>query len=130
MQRTQSPQRLNQVQMAVNGTIMEVWLHRNIKQVEIEGEDGLPHTMWEADEVHGTLPASTAGAYVSESFDALWDEWDDTPVHVRIAEVRETANDATAGVVEVAELAAGNETSIEEIEAALVELADIIAGGE
>ena len=91
MQRTQSPQQLSQVQMAVNGGIVEVWLHRNIEQVT--DEDG--NAAWVADQVHGILPASTTGAYVSANFDALWDEWDDTPMLQR---VREIAASSTAPV--------------------------------
>ena len=95
MQRTQRNERPSRIEMTVNGHITEVWLHRNIEQVEIDGEDGLPQQMWEADEVHGALDASVTGAYVSANFDTLWDEWDDTPVLQR---VREIAASSTAPV--------------------------------
>jgi len=98
MQRTQSPQQLSQVQMAVNGGIVEVWLHRNIEQVT--DEDG--NAAWVADQVHGILPASTTGAYVSANFDALWDEWDDTPMMQRVREIAESATDGLVGTTEMA----------------------------
>lgn len=121
-----SPQPLEPILMVVNGCSMEVWLRRNIQQET--DEDG--NEVWMADAVHGILPANTTGAYVSENFDALWDEWDDTPMHVRVADVRETADENTGAIVELATITAETEVTIDNLAGAIVELATIVAGGD
>ena len=133
MQRTQSPQQLSQVQMAVNGGIVEVWLHRNIEQVT--DEDG--NAAWVADQVHGILPASTTGAYVAAHFDELWDEWDDTPLVRRIAGVRETAQTQADAIDDLAWLASDTDANVGMVMDAIADLgADVsalyefVGGGE
>ncbi len=121
-----SPRPLEPVLMVVNGNDMEVWLRRNIRQET--DEDG--NEVWVADAVHGILPASTTGAYVSENFDALWDEWDDTPLTVRIADVRDATETHDGAIVELAEMVAEGEVTMEDLAQAIVELAEIIGGGE
>ena len=84
MVHTCSEHQLDRIYVISNGMDVYVWLRRNVSQVT--DENG---THWEADEVHGTLPATTSVAYVEAHFDELWDEWDDTPIVRRIADVRD-----------------------------------------
>lgn len=125
--RTVASHELRQVEMVtcIGGRIAEVRLRRNI--AEVEDEDG---THWEADEVRGTVDAATSGTYVAAHFGDLWDEWDDTPLTRRIAEVRDVGNVHDDAIVELAEMAASNETDLETLTLAVLELADIVGGGE
>ena len=109
----------------IGGRIAEVSLHRNIEQVE--DEDGIH---WEADEVRGEVDATTSGAYIAANFDALWDEWDDTPLTVRIADVRGATETHDGAIVELAEMVAEGEVTMEDLSQAIIELAEIIGGGE
>lgn len=123
---------LNSMLMVVNDSVMEVWLRRNIEQVA--DEDG---THWEADEVCGTLPATTSGAYVAAHFDELWDEWDDTPLVRRIAGVRETAQTQADAIDDLAWLASDTDASVGMVMDAIADLGadvstlyELVGGGE
>ena len=125
MYRVRSADKLDGVLMIVNGNSTEVWLRRNIERVE--DEDG---THWEADEVRGEVDATTSGAYIAANFDALWDEWVDTPLTVRIADVRDATETHDGAIVELAEMVAEGEVTMEDLSQAIIELAEIIGGGE
>ena len=111
---------------------MEVRLHRNIEQVA-DG-DG---TQWEADEVCGTLPATTSGVYVAAHFDELWDEWDNTPLERRIAGVRETAQTQADAIDDLAWLASDTDANVGMVMDAIADLGadvsalyELVGGGE
>ena len=53
-----------------------VWLRKNIQTVEIDLGDGLSQTMWEADEVSGTLSWIPTVAEVEEDFDEMWEAFE------------------------------------------------------
>lgn len=81
-----------------------VYVRRNIERVEGDGEDIATHY-----------------------------EWDELAVPKEILETWETANDAEDGIIELAEMTAENLAVIEEHEAAILELAEMIGsmnGGE
>ena len=109
----------------------EVWLRRNIVHDWHDLPDGGSQEFWEADEAHGTMPLGTTAADVLADFDRIWDrfEYSDREYAEMVADgvvrLDEQASDA---LVELAELAAANEVSIEELTVGLLELAEIVGG--
>lgn len=76
MHHTQSATELTSVQIEPVGPGANVWLRKNITTVEVELEDGLSQTMWEADEVSGTLSWIPTVAEVEEDFDEMWEAFE------------------------------------------------------
>lgn len=76
MHRTQSATELVPVLVEQVGTGAEVWLRKNITTTEIEIGDGLLQTMWEADEVTGSVGAMPSAQEVAAAFEPLWAELD------------------------------------------------------
>lgn len=76
MHHTQSATELTSVQIEPVGPGANVWLRKNIQTVEIDLEDGLSQTMWEADEVSGTLSWIPTVAEVEEDFDEMWEAFE------------------------------------------------------
>lgn len=79
---TTSDTQLSSIDLVDNVSFCEVRLRKNIhKEIDDNAE------VWRADEVIGKLPLGTTTAYVDANFDALWEEWDDTPMLQRIREI-------------------------------------------
>lgn len=76
MQHTQSATELTSVQIEPVGPGANVWLRKNIQTVEIDLGDGLSQTMWEDDEVSGTLSWIPTVAEVEEDFDEMWEAFE------------------------------------------------------
>ncbi len=76
MHHTQSATELTSVQIEPVGPGANVWLRQNIQTVEIDLCDGLSQTMWEADEVSGTLSWIPTVAEVEEDFDEMWEAFE------------------------------------------------------
>ncbi len=76
MDHTQSATELSAVLIEPIGAGANIWLRKNITTVEKELEDGLSQTMWEADEVSGTLSWIPTIAEVEEDFDGLWEAFE------------------------------------------------------
>ena len=74
--RTRSATELEAVLIEPIGAGANVWLRKNIVTVEVELEDGLSQTMWEADEVSGTLSWIPTVAEVEEDFDEMWEAFE------------------------------------------------------
>ncbi len=76
MHHTRSATELTSVQIEPVGPGANVWLRQNIQTVEIDLCDGLSQTMWEADEVSGTLSWIPTVAEVEEDFDEMWEAFE------------------------------------------------------
>ncbi len=72
---TQSATELDAVLIEPVGTGANIWLRQNIETVEVE-IDGGTQTMWEADEVSGTLSWVPTVAEVEEDFDEMWEAFE------------------------------------------------------
>lgn len=131
MQQTLSATPLEAVHVEQRGDIADVWLHRNIVHDWHDLPDGGSQEFWQADEVHGTMPAGTTAADVLADFDRIWDrfEYSDREYAEMVADgVTELDQQTSDALIELAELAANNEASIEELTVGLLELAEIIGG--
>ena len=58
------------------GAGASVWLRKNITTTEIDLGDGLSQTMWEADEVSGTLSWLPTTQEVEDDFDEMWEAFE------------------------------------------------------
>ena len=58
------------------GAGASVWLRKNITTLEIDLGDGLSQTMWEADEVSGTLSWLPTTQEVEDDFDEMWEAFE------------------------------------------------------
>lgn len=98
MQHTQSATELSTVLVEPLGAGANVWLRQNITTVEIDLGDGLSQTMWEADEVSGTVDWVPTAQEIEEDFDSWWDTFERAAMTVpeRIAEVYAMAERAQA----------------------------------
>ena len=132
MKRTQSATPLDAVQVERRGPINDVWLRRDIEEVEVEIGDGLSQTMWEAFEVYGTVPASVTADEIEGDFGGWWAKFEDDAMTdaEKLAETREIANDNAGAIVELAGMAADAEVTLDDLAGAILELAAIVAGGD
>ena len=107
--------------------VSDVWLRRNIRETNIENEDGLSQTMWEADVVSGTLPGLPSVSYVRDRFAQLWASFEEADMTDR--ELMELRSDTLGdGLAEVAEISAESADMVEALSQAVEELASIIGG--
>lgn len=67
---------LDAVLVEQQGDHAEVWLRKNIETDWHDEPDGGSQQFWEADEVHGVMPAGTTVAEVEADFDRLWDRFE------------------------------------------------------
>lgn len=126
MERTQSATPLEAVTVERRGPVSDVWLRRNVTQLEIDIEDGT-QTVWEADECHGVLDGAPTVEYVTERFARLWAQFEEEDLTDR--ELVELRADALGdGLAEVAGIAAEGEYNIEVLSQAVEELAAIVGG--
>ena len=131
MERTISATPLDAVLVEQQGDHAEVWLRKNIETDWHDEPDGGSQQFWEADEVHGVMPAGTTVAEVEADFDHIWNrfEYSDREYSEMVADgVTELDQQTSDALIELAELAANNEESIEELTVGLLELAEIIGG--
>ena len=98
MQHTQSATELSTVLVEPLGAGANVWLRQNITTVEIDLGDGLSQTMWEADEVSGTVGWVPTAEEIEEDFDAWWDTFERAQMtdSERIQEAYDLAEQAAA----------------------------------
>lgn len=92
----------------------DVWLRKNIQQVEVEPEDGGdPYTQYTADEVH--LVKTMTQEEAEASFDDLWDEAvaAETPQDERIAALEVIAKTFTASAPQLAQIRAAAALSVQ-----------------
>lgn len=132
MTRTQSATPLATVQVARRGNVSDVWLRRDIEEVDVELPEGGSQHMWEAEEVSLTLPGTPTPEEIEDDFDALWLRAEEEALTdaERLADVRETAATNGDAIAELAEMVAEGEVTMEDLAQAIVELAEIIGGGE
>ena len=98
MHHTQSATELTSVQIEPVGPGANVWLRQNIQTVEIELDDGLSQTMWEADEVSGFVDHVPTAEDIEGDFESWWDTFERAAMTVpeRIEEVYAMAERAQA----------------------------------
>ena len=109
------------------GMISDVWLRRNVRRTEMELEDGLSQTMWEAEVVHGVLGGRPSVAYVADRFAQLWVQFEEADLTDR--ELMELRSDVLGdGLAEVAGIAADSADMVEILSQAVEELASMIGG--
>lgn len=107
--------------------VSDVWLRRNIRETNIEIDDGLSQTMWEADVVSGTLPGLPSVSYVRDRFAQLWSAFEKADMTDR--ELMELRSDTLGdGLAEVAGISAESADMVEVLSQAVEELASIIGG--
>ncbi len=126
MQRTQSATELMPVNVEPNGSGgADVWLNRNITTVDIELDDGLSQTMWEAEQLHYVSPTVPDAADVEANFDEVWAEHDSAP------EI--PASDIADALAELSELVSNNADAQQLNADAIAELSELVSsiiGGE
>lgn len=132
MVHTQSATPLDAVQVERRGLIKDVWLRTDIEEIEVEIEEGLSQTMWEAFEVYGTVPASVTAEEIADDFDEWWTRFEDEAMTdaEKLADARDMAQVNGDAIEELAELVAEGEVTMEDLAQAIVELAEIVGGGE
>jgi hypothetical protein len=107
--------------------VSDIWLRRNIRETNIESEDSLSQTMWEADVVSGTLPGLPSVSYVRDRFAQLWSAFEEADMTDR--ELMELRSDTLGeGLAEVAGISAESADMVEVLSQAVEELASIIGG--
>lgn len=139
MKRTQSATPLDAVQVERRGLIKDVWLRTDIEEIEVEIEEGLSQTMWEAFEAYGTVPASVTAEEIEDDFDDWWARFEDEAMTdaERIAQVKNATNTQGDAIADLAWLASDTDESMSMIADAIAELSadvstlfEIISGGE
>jgi hypothetical protein len=132
MVRTKSATPLDAVQVERRGLVNDVWLRTDIEQIEEEIGEGLSQTMWEAFEVYGTVPASVTAEEIEDDFDDWWARFEDEAMTdaEKLADARDMAQVNGDAIEELAELVAEGEVTMEDLAQAIVELAEIVGGGE
>jgi uncharacterized coiled-coil protein SlyX len=132
MTHTQSATPLARVQIVRRGYVNDVWLRRNIEEVDVELPEGGSQHFWEADEAFGILPGYPTVEGVEDQFDELWARFEDESLTdaERIADARDTASTNSDAIAELADMVAEGEVTMEDLSQAIVELAEIIGGGE
>ena len=98
MHHTQSATELTSVLIEPLGPGANVWLRQNITTTDIDLGDGLSQTMWEADEVAGTVSWLPTAEEIEEDFDSWWETFERagmTPDE-RIKEAYDLAEQAAA----------------------------------
>lgn len=139
MKRTQSATPLDAVQVERRGLIKDVWLRTDIEEIEVEIEEGLSQTMWEAFEVYGTVPASVTAEEIEDDFDDWWARFEDEAMTdaERLAQVKNATNTQGDAIADLAWLASDTDESMSMIADAIAELSadvstlfEIISGGE
>lgn len=117
MQHTQSATELMPVAIEPNGSGgADVWLNRDIAEVELTGEDGTAQRAWEADQAHGTVGRVPTAQEVEADFDAWWDALERASMTVPQL------------IAEVAEQGAQSAEMVEVLAGAVAELAELIGG--
>lgn len=98
MQHTQSATELDAVLVEQVGPVANVWLRKNIETVDVGLDDGNTQTMWEADEVAGTVPASVTEQEIEDDFDFWWETFERASMtdQQRIQEAYDMAEQAAA----------------------------------
>lgn len=76
MQHTQSATELTAVLVEPLGAGASVWLRKNIETIDVDLGDGLSQTMWEADEVSGTIDWVPTAQEIEEDFDTWWETFE------------------------------------------------------
>lgn len=132
MHRTESATPLDAVMVASRGPVTDVWLRRNIEEVERELPEGGSQLMWVADEVTGTVAGAITAEDAADDFDALWErlEYESLTDDERVADVRDTSMTNSDAIAELAEMVADGEVTMEDLSQAIMELAEIVGGGE
>lgn len=132
MQKTQSATPLDAVLVERNGSGgSDVWLRRNIHTLDYLDEGGT-QTMWEADETHGVVGVSVTRQDVESQFDAYWQRFEDAgmPAHELIGDIRHELATHEDAIVELDMLVNASPTTMEDLVEAVMELAELIGGGE
>ena len=85
-----------------------------------------------ADEAFGILPGYPTVEGVEDQFDELWARFEDESLtdSERIDDARDTASTNSDAIAELADMVAEGEVTMEDLSQAIVELAEIIGGGE
>lgn len=134
MVHTQSATPLQAVQVECRGAYSDVWLRRAITHDVIEFPEG-SQEVWEADEVHGTLPGTPTTDYVSGRFAQLWASFEEADltdrelIELRADTVGGAVDELAALAAETADATSANSDSIEVICGAIDAMAEEIFGG-
>ena len=129
MERTLSATPLDAVLVEPHGIMAsDVWLRRNIAEIEVETE-GLPQTMWEADEVHGVVAGHPSVESVGADFEELWDRFEDDSKtdSERIAKLVEENAMLADALAELSEVASETVVTAQDNEDAIAELSEIVS---
>lgn len=127
MEHTQSATELMPVVVEPNGSGgADVWLNRNITTIEIELDNGLSQTMWEAEQVHYIAPNVPDVADILTSFDEVWND------HVGASDV--SLNELADAMAELSEIVSDGADMAQINADAIAELSDLVSelmsGGE
>lgn len=127
MEHTQSATELTPVVVEPNGYgSADVWLNRNITTIEIELEDGLSQTMWEAEQIHYIAPNVPDVADILANFDEVWND------HVGASDV--SLNELADALADLSEIVSDGADMTQINSDAIAELSELVSelmgGGE
>ena len=111
----------------------DVWLRKGIEHTTIIGEQGEEEEVWVAsDVIHGIVDGLKTPQELEDQFDELWARFEDESLTdaERIADARDTAYTNSDAIAELGDMVAEGEVTMEDLSQAIIELAEIIGGGE
>ena len=111
----------------------DVWLRKGIEHTTIIGEQGEEEEVWVAsDVIHGIVDGLKTPQELEDQFDELWARFEDESLtdSERIADARDTAYTNSDAIAELGDMVAEGEVTMEDLSQAILDLAEIIGGGE
>lgn len=126
MHRTASATPLDAVMVASRGPVTDVWLRRNIEQVDVELPEGGSQLLWVADEVMGTLPGRVTEQAVAARFALTWDALEEGAMTDREL-IGHRADELDGALLEVTEMLSDTTGDIDDATGAILELSEMVA---
>lgn len=123
---TESATPLEAVMVASRGPVTDVWLRRNIEQVERELPEGGSQLVWVADEVTGTLVGQVTAEGVASRFARTWDALEEGAMTDREL-IGHRADELDGALLEVTEMLSDNTEGIDDNTGAILELSEMVA---
>jgi hypothetical protein len=126
MHKTASATPLEAAMVARRGPVTDVWLRRNIEEVDVELPEGGSQLMWVADEVTGTVAGAITAEDAASRLNRLWDELEQAALTDREL-IGYHADELGGTILEVTEMISDNTGSIDDNTGAILELSEMVA---
>ena len=126
METTQSATELVPVVVEYTGSgVSDVWLNRNITELELTNDDGSTQPVWFAEQAHGTVAGTPSAEDIEADFNTWWATFEGT-TEISLEELADA-------LAELSEIDSDNAAMLSETMDALAELSEIVSelvGGE